>query len=142
MRSSPPSRLRAVTRVTVLVLLSLLAAPVRGQAPPAADAVCYGFAFGPWTPGLDWKRAGHPDPSRSTNAADVAPLDRRWAVETDSALMLFPGWWPAGVSVALPRRPRTLADTVHGQAIALVPDYRMKNPVAKVRAWGIRCGAR
>lgn len=116
--------------------------------PPAPDdgSVCLGFAFGTWTPKLDWKAAGHPvAPERGS--ADQAPGGRDWATnpaggERDSTLMLFPRWWPVGVAVTLPTRTPAPGDTITGQAVALVPRYDVEAPTARVRAWRVPCQPR
>src|SRR5205085_1423139 len=82
---------------------------------PADDGpVCLGFAFGAWTPKLDWHAAGHTvDPS--SVHMDRAEGGRDWAappsgIAGDTALLLFPHWWPAGVAVALPTRAPAVGD--------------------------------
>jgi len=73
-----------------------------GQTAPGADRseapVCLGFSFGPWTPALDWRLAGHGDAVDSTNVPR-APGGRGWASPSvqsasasDTTLMLFPTW--------------------------------------------------
>lgn len=115
---------------------------------PARDepnaSVCLGFSFGRWTPALNWHEAGH------TVAFDSASVPRTdgglgWAVQpttpADTVLMLFPPWWPAGVSVALPTRTPAQGDTIAGIAAALIPDDRgHRAPMSHVRAWRVRCG--
>ena len=58
----------------------------------------------------------------------------------DSVVMLFPKWWPVGVTVALPTRRPAPGDTVTGRAQALVSDVRAKIPTSRVRAWAVPCG--
>lgn len=144
---SPPEH-RLTRHAPLAMLLVLLLAPAaRAQdANPAAvdtSAVCLGFAFGKWSPPLDWHAARHPGTPDSSWVGH-APGGRGWASDptaTDSTLMLYPGWWPVGVSVALPTRAPARGDTVTGTAIALVADGRVKNPTARVRAWRVPCGA-
>ena len=131
------------SRLLLLPLGLAFAAPLHAQRDTSAS-VCLGFAFGPWTPALDWRRAGHgaaPDTSRLARAAE----NRDWAATgvvaaEDSALFLYPRWWPAGVMVTLPTRTPAPGDTVTGQARALVADGRQANPTSKVRAWAVKCG--
>lgn len=112
---------------------------------PRADApACYGFSFGPWTPALDWRRAGH-DVALDSARTALAPGGRAWAAsqlasDADSTLMLFPPWWPAGVWVTLGRARLAVGDTVLGSATALVGDGRLKPSTSRVRAWRLSCG--
>jgi hypothetical protein len=131
-------------RAAVLVAaLTLLVLPARARAQSTAPA-CLGFAFGAWTPALDWRAAGHgerPDTSRLQHA----PTGRDWAVnglatESDSVMLLLPAWWPAGVVVTLPTREPAPGDTVVGRAVALVANGRRTPPSARVRAWRVLCG--
>ncbi|NUS97563.1 MAG: hypothetical protein HOQ11_09160 [Gemmatimonadaceae bacterium] len=109
---------------------------------PDADAVCLGFAFGPFTPKLDWEKAGH-RPVRDSSALQHAPAGRDWAADIatrrDSVLYLFPAWWPVGVLVEVPNRAPAYGDTVSGRATALVARGDLEPPVAKVRAWRVPC---
>lgn len=109
------------------------------------EPLCFGFVFGLWTPALDWKSAGHGAPVDSS-LIPRAPEGRGWAAaergpQSDSALMLFPIWWPAGVIVDLDRAPNSLRDTVTGRATAIIADGRKTSPTTVVRAWQARCGA-
>ena len=109
---------------------------------PDADDVCLGFAFGPWTPALDWKLAGHG--RIDSTALQRAPTGRDWATagtSADTTLLLLPAWWPAGVWVTMPRTPAP-ADTIVGRATALVADGRRTAPEAAVRAWRVACRGR
>lgn len=138
-----PSSSFACVAIARLAVVMLLSAPLPAQQAAEAPPVCYGFSFGAWRPALDWKAAGHAERRHEKAAHDVAPGDRRWAVEgdrSDAALILFPSWWPAGVSVELPRRPASSADTVSGRATAFVPHGARTAPTSRVRAWGVRCG--
>lgn len=103
---------------------------------------CLRFIFGEWTPPLDAKAAGHPSfpPAESL---PKAPGGRGWAVSDsttgDTQLLLYPSFWPAGVSVRFPRAPRTPHDTVRGTATAFVADGRVQSPEAEVMAWLVPC---
>lgn len=107
-------------------------------------AECLGFTFGAWTPPLDPKAAGHaPFPPAAT--LPHAPGGRDWAATDaaarDTLLLLFPSWWPAGVSIRFAHAPRTRRDTVHGTATALVADGRLRAPEARVLGWLVPCSA-
>lgn len=106
---------------------------------------CYRFAFGAWDPPLKSVASTYNpgyDPTKSAPAG--APRD--WAARlpngkpaetgADSVLLLFPAWWPAGVSIDW-REQR--GDTLVGHAVALVADGRVKNPVSSVRAVRVAC---
>lgn len=116
-------------------------ASARAQAPAGT---CLAFEFGTWAPPLDWSAAGHS--GRPASHDPLAPNGRSWAAElpsgADTLLILFPDWWPAGVSLAFPRRLTTTADTLRGVARALVADSRLPVPTAPVRAWTVPCGKR
>jgi len=112
--------------------------------PPASEpAVCLGFAFGAFTPKLDWAKAGHM-PIRDSSAVQRAPDGRDWASDAalpnDSSLYLFPSWWPVGVWVQLSTRAPAPGDTATGRAIALVARGNVTAPVAPVKAWRVPCG--
>jgi hypothetical protein len=51
-------------------------------------------------------------------------------------LLLFPAWWPAGVSIEWLEQH---GDTLLGRAVALVADGRVKNPVSTVRGVRVAC---
>jgi hypothetical protein len=140
------SMLSSLYRAGALVFASALAAhpsAAQGSAPRGEPPVCLGFSFGTWTPALEWTAAGHgarPDARRLQHASsgrDWAASDVRGAA--DSVLILFPSWWPAGISVELPTRNLAPGDTVIGKASAFVADGRVKIPTSRVRAWRIAC---
>lgn len=128
-----------------LAAAATLAIPgiARGQAAGAAteaSPVCYRFAFGAWTPALDRAAAGHDPGARA--AGTGAPNGRDWAVDDfggSATLMLFPVWWPAGVSVTLRGPAPAVGDTASGTATALVADGRRQPPVAPIRVMGVSC---
>lgn len=103
---------------------------------------CFRFVFGEWTPPLDAKAAGHA-PFPPSDSLPHAPGGRDWAFSDSTAhdvqLMLYPSFWPAGVSVRFPRAPRAVGDTVRGRAIALVADGRVTSPEAETLAWLVPC---
>ena len=133
--------LAAIHGATAAVASAQGAAPM---ARPGAheESVCLGFAFGAFTPKLDWAAAGH-RPIRDSSATQQAPGGRGWASDdglpNDSLLYLFPAGWPVGVLVALPRRSPVLGDTATGRATALVARGNVTPPAARVRAWRIPC---
>jgi hypothetical protein len=107
------------------------------------STVCYGFSFGKWTPPLDWQNAGH---AVALDSARVprAPGGRGWAAsdlefQSDTSIILFPPWWPAGVIARFPAKPKSVADTVVGRAQALVADGRKTPSASPIRAWLIPC---
>jgi hypothetical protein len=125
-------------------ILAGLSASVRAQRPDDRPSRCYGFSFGPWSPPLDWAAAGHGPPPSSTSEQH-APAGRSWAfdgepADSDTLLILVPGWWRAGVVVALPHPPRLAGDTVVTRATALVANGAKRSPVSRVRVWAVPCG--
>ena len=54
----------------------------------------------------------------------------------DSALVLFPAWWPVGVGITW---TDARADTLIGTAQAFVSDGRLPVPTAAARAIRIAC---
>jgi hypothetical protein len=131
-------------RVMMTLGISLMVtSTASAQAAKSSDEQCFGFAFGTWTPALDWKQAGHGAPV-DTSHVPHAPNGFGWAVDAndaglDSSLIVFPSWWPAGVVITLSRKPSTPADTVLGGAVAMVADGRKTPPHAQVRAWQKSC---
>ena len=132
-------------------VLTLRAGLAAGQrAPERAPDECFGFSFGPWnpplhsvasasTPGDDpvaGRAAPPPGDAPRESAARLASDAPSGDPARDSVLVLFPGWWPAGVSVEW---RETRGDTMVGIARALVADGRFKNPVSAVRAIRLPC---
>lgn len=115
--SEAPSRMDTLqhqTRIRGLLLGAALVAPFlvgsragaqgaeRAASADPPERYCFGFAFGAWTPPLDARRAGHTalPPGAGTPAT---PEGRDWAASgMGASLVLFPSWWPAGVSVHFP----------------------------------------
>lgn len=129
-------------RLSLVAFLLLLPALSRAQA-SSGDDVCLGFSFGAWNPPLDWRGAGHGDPP-TEKSLQRAPDGRDWAVDLpaagrDSTLLLFPSWWPAGVSVVVPQRALAVGDTVRAEAIALVADGRKTAPRSQVLVRRVTC---
>ncbi|HEV7990212.1 MAG TPA: hypothetical protein VGP25_00210 [Gemmatimonadaceae bacterium] len=136
---SPNKLCRVALSLAFTLSSTTLAAQSHANEPP----VCLGFAFGAWTPALDWRAAGHPplDPKYHLRADDGRDWATTDAVPTENTVVLLPQWWPAGVSVTLPNRAPALGDTVVGSAFAFVADGRRIAPRSQVRAWRVRCGA-
>lgn len=140
-RSGVPGIARTCLRAAVIVALPGLARAQVAAAPVDENPVCYRFAFGAWSPALDKVAAGHDPRARG---GPGAPNGRDWAVSDFGdgvSLMLFPAWWPAGVSVRLPGRPPAVGDTASGIATALVADGRRRPPTAPISVRGVACGA-
>lgn len=121
-----------------------LTGSVRAQGTSSAvePGSCLGFSFGPWTPPLDWHASGHAG-TPATVTSPLAPGSREWAAapiqpDAEREMLLFPSWWPVGVSVALSRYSFVLGDTVEGRATALVANG-VTPSTAAVRAWRVRC---
>jgi len=117
----------------------------QGTAAPkhSGSPECYGFSFGKWTPPLDWERSGHGSVLDSARVPR-APNGRGWAasdleMQSDSSLLLFPPWWPAGVLVVFKAKPASLADTVAGTATAFVADARKQPSTSAIHGWLVPC---
>jgi len=126
-----------------IAALFALGSGARAQNASKDEPACLGFAFGTWTPALDWHGAGHGQ-MPSADVLQHAPAGRDWASDAgpgqaDSLLILYPAWWPAGIRVDLPTRTPAPGDTVVGRAVAFVANGAVTPPVAKVRAWRVEC---
>lgn len=149
LQNSVPQRLKLFqhTIASTLLLACLFRPALAQSAQPShgsEPAECFGFAFGSWTPALDWQMAGHGSPVDSA-LVPRAPNGRGWAAidvepQSDSTLLLFPPWWPAGISVKLTNKFASSHDTIAGRAIALVADGRKRPPTSSVRLWQVPCG--
>jgi hypothetical protein len=120
-----------------------LGAQTSEAAKRSETAECYGFSFGKWTPALDWQLSGH---GTTLDSARVprAPNGRGWAASdiempSDTSLLLFPPWWPAGVLVVFKTKPAKLGDTVAGKALAFVADARKQPSTSSIRGWLVPC---
>lgn len=142
--SRPARRRHPLIRLAGAQLVCSLVLPFGRALAQSADtgsAQCFGFSFGAWHPALDLALAGH-STSIPDQALLKAPGGRDWAsdaIPNDTTLLLFPAWWPAGVHVTFPRRPRAGADTVSGDAVALVANGQLPAPRARLRAWRVAC---
>ena len=136
---------RRLITVVAVVLLPMRTLHAQSVAPRDSEPpVCLGFSFGTWTPGLNWKGAGHGE-MPDAKALQRAPSGRDWASDAgaglpDSLLILYPAWWPAGIRVDLPTRTPAVGDTVVGKATAFVANGAVTPPTARVRAWRVGCG--
>lgn len=137
------SFIRLITAVA-LALLPTRALVAQSVTPlDSAPPVCLGFSFGAWTPPLNWRGAGHGE-MPDAKVLQHAPSGRDWASDAgagvpDSLFILYPAWWPAGIRVDLPTRTPAPGDTVVGKATAFVANGALTPPVAKVRAWRVKC---
>ncbi len=140
-------------RGTMIVLALLLATPAAAQSSSdPRPSGCYRFAFGPWTPPLEWARAGHDSatgrfvlparPSGSVQRGADSAATRESAMWDSTArgesLLLFPSWWPAGVTVRFTLPPGR--DSARGEARAFVADGRVEPPTSVVTVWRVPCG--
>ena len=133
-------------------LLLLLSASLQGpdQAPASK---CWRFAFGAWTPPLDWDRAGHDGKASELAARAQRVRDSVFARDTNAtrnnammweqtklgwSVVLIPSWWPVGVKVEF---DSVLAGgrEMTGQAVAFVADAGQQPSRARARA--VRCPA-
>lgn len=103
---------------------------------------CFRFAFGAWSTPLDWKSAGHRQPSASADAGAAPRGDAsRSGADHLGDIVLYPPWWPVGVYIELDSA-RSRGDTLHGTATALVANGNVAVPTAKVAAIRVPCTAR
>ena len=136
---------RLCSFVTLLGALATgsLGAQAAASSKRSESPECYGFSFGKWTPPLDWERSGHGSVLDSARVPR-APNGRGWAasdleMQSDSSLLLFPPWWPAGVLVVFKAKPASLGDTVAGTATAFVADARKRPSTSPIHGWLVPC---
>ena|SRR2546423_8059479 len=134
-------------RLFFVVVLALVPSMLRSQAAPRMPTPdeCFGFTFGAWDPPLKSVASTY-NPGYDPKASAPAGSPRDWAARVpdgkaaatpaDSVLLLFPAWWPAGVSIEWTEQR---GDTLLGRARALVADGRVKNPVSLVRGARVPC---
>lgn len=137
---------RAAAAAVATAALSVPVALRAQDAQRSDEDTCLRFAFGAWTPPLDWSAAGHHSTPDSVHVGEAAP-GRGWAAAmpssgTDTVLVLFPSFWPVGVSLAFDPRAVAAGDTVSGKATAFVADARKPSPVSRTRVWRVPCRAR
>ena len=123
----------------MIALVSLARLALAQQADPRPSE-CFSFTFGTWTPRLDAAAAGHSTPPAAARAEGQPREDagRLPLVGGDSLLILYPAWWPYGVSVVFDRAQH--GDTLSGVARAFVADLRNPLPTAPVRGIRVPCG--
>jgi hypothetical protein len=144
-----------ILRVLAVAGISLLAsttqARAQGRDQQEPSSTCWRFAFGAWTPPLDWERSGH-----DGKAGDLANRVQRvrdsvFAKDTNAvrnsamiwertrlgwSVVLFPTWWPVGVKVDFDS-VLTQGREMTGQATAFVADAGQDPSRARARA--VRC---
>lgn len=146
-----PSSFARISAVGIALAASLVwpraSLPAQARPDGSTDSVstCLRFMFSPWTPALAWHEAGHQNAMDSSRVArDDA--GRGWAAPTpvvsDTILMLFPPWWPAGVSIQVGLKQLATRDTVVGEARALIADANRPVPTSRARVWRVPCGSR
>ena len=142
--------MRVILAFALIVGASVAAGARSAHAQSGDSAIgvgsCLAFSFGAWTPPLDWGAAGH-EGAPDSIAPRLAPGGREWAAELNhhgaaGTMLLFPSWWPVGVTVELPTRRLAPGDTVAGRATALVSKGSATPSSAAVRAWLVACGSR
>jgi hypothetical protein len=145
----------------IIVLAGVAPFASRAQTPAASNisappSACWRFAFGQWTPALDWSRAGHPGEIGATASAVQRIRDSVFArdpVATSNnamtwertpdgmLLMLYPPWWPVGVKVTF---DSTTADgkEMVGTAVALQANADQTPSHSRARARQVACSPR
>lgn len=140
-------------RMACVILTMLIASPIAGaqSTNDAPTSKCWRFAFGAWTPPLDWKSAGHEGRASDLAGRVQRVRDSVFVKDTNAArnnamyweqttrgwsVVLFPEWWPVGVKVEF---DSVLAQgrEMTGEAIALVADAG--KPSSRARARAVRC---
>ena len=139
--------------VVVAILIALLFGTTTGKAQSmdAPSTKCWRFAFGAWTPPLDWERAGHRGSTGEMSDRVQRIRDSVFAKDTNAvrssamlwertskgwSLVLFPSWWPVGVRVDFDS-VLTSGHEMTGEAVALVADAGQESSRARARA--VRC---
>jgi hypothetical protein len=120
---------------------------------PTPSSTCWRFAFGAWTPPLDWERAGHRGNADELAARVQRVRDSVFVRDTNAvrnnamvwertargwSVVLFPTWWPVGVKVDFDS-VLAAGREMMGNATALVADAGQDPSRARARA--IRCPA-
>jgi hypothetical protein len=134
--------IRMFRNIGWIIALVVLAAPLAAQSSSSEPDECFGFSFGAWDPPLK-SVANHWNPGEDPTAASSQGAPRAWAARApngrepgDSTLILFPSWWPSGVSVEW---TSNRGDTLVGIAHALVADGRLRVPSTSVRGLRVPC---
>jgi hypothetical protein len=147
-------RARVVRRSWALLIAATWPVLHTHAQPPVADSLhtasmpaCLRFQFGPWSPPLDWRDAGHPSSPDSVRV-ERASGGQSWATgmpsgqqiaASDTLLFLYPPFWPAGVSIVLDRRAFVGRDTIFAKATAFVADGNRPSPSSRATLWRVPC---
>jgi hypothetical protein len=139
-------RVVALCGSTITAVLFATAAAAQSL-PSRDDPSCLRFRFGPWSPALDWNRAGHPGTVDSFRiaraeggqawAAAVPPTTR--TAPGDTVLVLYPAFWPVGVMVQFDPAAFAGRDTLAAHATAFVADGNTRSPTSTVTLWKVPC---
>lgn len=144
----------AAFAVLLVTPLALSAQNVRADS-GAAPSACWRFAFGTWTPSLDWAGAGQPGTDSGTAAVvqrvrdsiyandPVASRNNAMTIERTQAgmlVMLYPPWWPAGVKLTFDSTVAGGREMI-GTAVALAANGSVAPSQALARAQQVNCGA-
>lgn len=142
-------RFLAVAGLSLVVSSGLARAQGGDQQEPSST--CWRFAFGAWTPPLDWEKSGHDGKAGDLASRVQRVRDSVFAKDTNAvrnsamvwertrlgwSVVLFPSWWPVGVKVDF---DSVLAQgrEMTGQATAFVADAGQDPSRARARA--VRC---
>jgi hypothetical protein len=146
---------RKATLILFLALVHSATVRAQGVRPDSAGApsACWRFAFGTWSPVLDWTGAGQSSDTATQAARAQAARDRAYAGDKRGAeakamtvertpkgwlIMLYPDWWPAGVKLVLDSAYAGGREFA-GAAEALVADAARPIPNTRVRAQQFTC---
>ena len=144
-------RFLAVAGMSLAVSSGLARAQGGDQQEPSST--CWRFAFGAWTPPLDWQQSGHDGKAGDLAGRVQRVRDSVFVKDTNAvrnsamvwertrlgwSVVLFPNWWPVGVKVDF---DSVLAQgrEMTGQATAFVADAGQDPSRARARA--VRCPA-
>ena len=146
----------SVVRVLVAAILlpaSACIAVAQDDSQGAPSSKCWRFAFGAWTPPLDWEKSGHSGKADELANRVERIRDSVFAKDTSAvrnnamiwvrgkagwSVVLFPAWWPFGVKVDFDS-VFTEGREMTGQALALVADA--SSPPSRARARAVGCPA-
>lgn len=143
----------AANRIASIAIAAILltATRVDAQGGTAPNSVCWRFAFGTWTPALDWERSGHRGQAGELANRVQQIRDSVFAKDTNAvrnnamvwektvrgwSVVLYPAWWPVGVSVEFDS-VFSEGREMSGRATALVANASQEPSRARARA--IRC---
>jgi hypothetical protein len=145
---------RKFTPVLLLALLHAAPGMAQGARPDsAAPSACWRFAFGTWSPALDWAEAGQTSDTATQAARTKAARDRAYAGDTRGVeakamtvertprgwlIMLYPDWWPAGVKLVLDSAYASGREFA-GTAEAFAADAGRPTPKTRARGQQYAC---